>query len=275
MENTVKQLLAQEGLSLCAPILLSECRVLRPHLLKRTEITDGTVFLLAAPYYTTKCEDPASKISKYAVSADYHIFFAALFERILPVLREKFPQNRFAGFADHSPIAEVEAAVRAGLGVLGKNGLLLCREYSSYVFLGEIVTDAVLPLPPALPLRECENCGACRRACPVNGDMERCLSALTQKKGELTEAEQDTLRKHGCAWGCDRCQDVCPYTVRAKATGTIYSPLPFFTQTALPRPDAATVAAMSDSAFADRAYAWRGRGPILRNLTLLEEGEHK
>ena len=273
MENTVKQLLAQRGISLCAPLLLSECHVLRPHLLQRAAIADGTVFLFAVPYYTTKCEDPARNISKYAVSADYHTFFAALFEDILPLLREKFPQNRFAGFVDHSPIAEVDAAARAGLGVKGANGLLLCEDYASYVFLGEIVTDAVLSLPPAPPPRECESCGACKRACPVNGDVAHCLSALTQKKGELTEAEQAALRANGCAWGCDRCQEACPHTARAKATGTLYSPLPFFAETALPHLSAAHVAAMSDEAFAARAYAWRGRAPILRNLELLEKGE--
>ena len=104
MLHTVPSLLAAEGIDLCAPLSLCECTQTRPYLLERAEITEGTAFLFAIPYYTTKCDDPARNISAYAVSRDYHLFLRELFARILPRLREKFPNNRFAGFVDHSPI---------------------------------------------------------------------------------------------------------------------------------------------------------------------------
>ncbi len=272
MEATVKELLRARGISLVAPLSLGACTVTKPYLLEREGITEGSVFLFAVPYYTTECAHVARNISAYAVSRDYHRFFAELFADILPVLREKFPTHRFAGFTDHSPIAEVEAAVRAGLGYYGKNHLFLTDAYSSYVFLGEIITDAVTCAPAKEP-RSCIGCGACLRACPVGGDVSRCLSALTQKKGELTNEEKRAILASDTAWGCDICQEVCPVTRKALNTGSIFSSIPYFSEHAIAHLSAETVREMSDEDFTARAYAWRGRNTILRNLELLEKGE--
>ena len=220
--STVKSLLAAEGISLCAPLPLTACRIQKPYLLERAGLTAGTAILFAVPYYTTHCDDPARNISNYAVSADYHGFFGDLFARVIPALERAFPENRFAGFTDHSPIAEAEAAVRAGLGFFGRNHLFLTEKYSSFVFIGEIITDAVIEATPAEPV-ECIGCGACLAACPVGLDVSGCLSALTQKKGVLSDGEQQALLRHGLAWGCDRCQEVCPVTRAAKGAGTLYT----------------------------------------------------
>ncbi len=273
MQTLITTLLARRGIALCAPISLDHCEIIRPYLLERAEIRQGTAFLFAVPYYTTECDCSARNISSYAVSRDYHLFFRELFDEILPVLRAAFPAHRFAGFTDHSPIAEVNAAVRAGLGLLGCNHLLLTEDYSSYVFLGEIVTDAVLEGGPVFPLSQCDACGACRRACPADTDPARCLSALTQKKGTLDGQERRDLLAHGLAWGCDRCQESCPVTKKAKKAGSIYTTVPFFREKALPHLTSDTVRAMSDTEFAERAYSWRGRDVILRNLEILEKGE--
>ena len=140
---------------------------------------------------------------------------------VLPQLREAYPDLTFALFADHSPIMEVDAAARAGLGVLGMNGLLLTPGYGSFVFIGELITDADYtlvtgePIPdfPADPPR-CEGCGLCVKACPAGcraGDRSGCLSALTQKKGDLTPEETAAIVKGGLVWGCDACQLACPH----------------------------------------------------------------
>ncbi|MBQ3483591.1 MAG: epoxyqueuosine reductase [Clostridia bacterium] len=271
MEQTIKELLRARGITAVAPIALSHCTLTRPYLLERAGIADGTAFMLAVPYYTTECDDPARNISAYAVSRDYHLFFRTLFDELLPVLHARFPAQRFAGFADHSPIAEAEAAVKAGLGSFGCNHLFLTEEHSSFVFLGEIVTDAVLDAPPR-EVRTCEDCGACLRACPVGLAVHSCLSALTQKKGELSEDEAATVLKNGSAWGCDRCQEACPVTKRARARGTLYSEIPFFRESAIPHLTAARVREMNDAEFAMRAYSWRGREVILRNLEYFEQG---
>ena len=272
MQKMISGLLAAHGIFACAPLALRDCRTIRPYLLERAGIQDGTAFLFTVPYYTTFCDDPARNISAYAVSRDYHLFFSQLFDAVLPALRTAFPQNRFAGFTDHAPIAEVEAAAKAGLGRIGCNGLLLTEQYGSYVFLGEIVTDALIDAPVHEPAR-CVSCGACAAACPVGLQKDGCLSALTQKKGTLQENERIALLQHGLAWGCDRCQEICPVSKRAKANGTIYTPIVFFKKDALPHLRACDVAAMSDEAFKERAYSWRGRAAILRNLEILEQGE--
>ena len=97
-----------------------------------------------------------------------------------------------------------------------------------------------------------------------------CLSALTQKKGALTPEEQQKILSLGSVWGCDICQEVCPYTAHARKMGTLYTKIPFFRQTALPHLTVQTLDAMSDEQLGQRAYAWRGRETIRRNLCLFE-----
>ncbi|MBQ3064109.1 MAG: epoxyqueuosine reductase [Clostridia bacterium] len=269
MKDRVKALLGAHGITAVAAIALTDVTVTRPYLLERQGITAGTAFLFAVPYYTTDCDANTRNISAYAVSRDYHGFFAAVFADVLPCLKAEFQKNTFAGFADHSPIAEVEAAVKAGLGVLGKNHLFLSHAHGSYAFLGEIITDALLETTVS-PLTACADCGACARACPVGLDVTRCLSALTQRKGALTAGEQAALLAHGMAWGCDRCQEVCPHNRAAREAGGLYTEIPYFKESAIPHLTAAMIETMSDEEFAARAYSWRGRAVILRNLALLE-----
>lgn len=267
MLETVRTDLIREGITLTAPVPLRECRITRPYLLQREGIEDGTAIILAVPYAAPPTEP--HNLSAYAAVRDYHLYFRSLFSRLLPRLRDRFPSARFAGFADHSPIDEIHAALIAGLGVRGDNGLLLTEDYSSYVFLGEIITDAILPAPTVTP-RECHHCGACRRACPVSMHREQCLSALTQKKGELSEEEWALLDAHPLVWGCDTCQEVCPYTKAAAARGTLYTTPPFFRELRLPHLTTEILNGMSEEEFRDRAYAWRGRAVIGRNLSRKE-----
>ncbi len=264
----------EKGIKYVSPVSLADCRVVRPYLLERAGITDGTAVLFAVPYLSHAALDENRNLSAYAVSRDYHLFFESLFEELLPRLRAVFPQHRFAGFSDHSPIDEVDAAARAGLGVIGKNHLLITPDYASFVFLGEIVTDAVLETTPR-EIHLCEDCGACMRVCPAK-TCGGCLSALTQKKGELTEAEQAAIVSHGSVWGCDLCQTACPHVRRAIDAGTAFSPIPYFSEQALPCLSVERLDAMTDEEFSSRAYAWRGRNTIRRNLILMnEKGEPK
>ena len=258
------------GIRLFAPIPLSACRVERKYLLDRAEIdpTAGTAILLAVPYFTRAATVPERNLSAYAVPRDYHLFFRDLFGDLLPRLRERFPDEKFAGFADHSPIDERDAAARAGLGIIGRNGMLITKPYSSYVFLGELITSKVIPCA-AQEIRYCEDCGACRRACPME-EIGTCLSALTQKKGVLTDAEAETIRSYGSVWGCDICGEVCPHTRRALREGTIDSEIPFFSEQTVSRLTLAELDAMDDETFSARAFAWRGRETIRRNLLLFD-----
>ena len=265
--------LQKKNIDLVGALPLSACRILHPYLLERANIENGTVFMLAVPYFSRACEAEERNISAYAVSRDYHLFFKELYQELLPYLAEYFPQSHFAAFADHSPISELDAAARAGLGVIGKNGLLLTEKYGSYVFLGEVITDVEIPCEVG-SIKLCKNCGACTNACPaVVSEKSNCLSALSQKKGNLSEEEQKMLYETCTIWGCDRCQECCPYNQRAKQNDTIYSPIPFFNEDTLPSLTVEGIENMSDAEFASRAYSWRGRETILRNLRLCEKGD--
>lgn len=270
MMNFILDHFKKSGIELVSPVPLSSCRVIRPDKLIRNGFkgVDGlTAIIIAVPYYV-ECRE--KNLSAYAIPRDYHHFFEQLFDLLLPILREKYPQYTFAGFADNSPIDEREAAAIAGLGIIGDNMMLITEKYSSYVFLGEIITDAPVPEAKAHPIKRCESCGACRLACPTKMS-EKCLSSLTQKKGKLSEDEKSLLASHKSVWGCDVCQEVCPHTKNAIKRGSIFTNVDYFQKELIPRLTVEKLDRMSDEDFSLRAYAWRGRDVIRRNLLLAEE----
>ncbi len=269
------------GTPLCAAPL-SRCHIIRPHLLTRADIpTSGTALLLFIPYLV--CEDASAagrNLSLYAVPRDYHGYVKELGERLIPALQEAYPAHRFALFADHSPIAEVDAAARAGLGVLGDNGLLITPDYGSFGFIAEVCTDldyaavtgrAAEDFPDAPS--KCEGCGACAYACPAKRHGEwtsPCLSALTQKKGDLSQSEAHLLSAHPLVWGCDTCQTVCPHNIRVLAERHD-TPIDYFRADRKTQITLEALDSMTDADFERRAYAWRGRTVIHRNLLLKKE----
>ncbi len=273
MKQKISELLLAKHIDCFGFLPLSACQINKPYLLDKADIKDGTVILFAMPYYTPMC-DGEKNISAYAVAKDYHLYFKELTDELLAILKTQFPNHRFAAFADHSPIDERTTASMAGLGVIGENGLLITEKYSSYIFIGEIITDAILDCRICEPSC-CERCGACLGACPMTKkETDVCLSALTQKKGPLSEKEKAVMLKYGSVWGCDICQEVCPHTVRAKADGTLYSPIPFFSEDRICVLTSEKLLCMDDDTFADRAYSWRTREVIMRNL-LLSETAHE
>ena len=269
MDNAIKEIFSSHGIELFGAIPLSLCRVTREYKIKKAgfESLDSLYAIVFAVPYLAKAEN--RNISAYAVPRDYHLYFKELFAKMIPSLEEKFKGHRFASFADDSPIDERDAAARVGLGILGDNGLLITEKYSSFVFLGEIITDLPLECEVAEP-KNCEGCGSCKRICPM-GEIGVCLSALTQKKGELEEGETAAIKKYGTAWGCDACQMVCPHTVRALKNGTIYTDVEFFKTNLIPHLTTEILDGMSDEDFGSRAYSWRGRKTIRRNLEIIEK----
>ena len=270
---------ASEGITQYAAIPFSACRVTLQRLLDREPgFVPRTVLLYLVPYYA----GPAENLSLYAAARDYHLFFRAFGEKLIGYLQTVFPTGGFRSYGDHSPIAECDAAAKAGLGVIGRNGLLINRKYASLVFIGDVVTDVP---PDAFPacrdpseISFCENCGCCAAACPtgiLSGKGELCLSAVTQKKGELSPEEKDLILSHGSAWGCDLCQLACPHVKRAIGSGDALTPIPYFRENRTPRLTYDLVANMPEDEFKARAYAWRSRKTLLRNLALLEGREEE
>ena len=270
MIKEVKQLFDKEGIEYVSVLPFENCTVTREHILRRCNARPASVICFAVPYFTGEGE----RLSAYAVSRDYHSYMSELTQRICRELVDIFPQNTFAGFADSSPIDEREACARSGVGVVGKNGLLITEKYSSYVFLGEIITDVepqTLGFSGLGEVKHCIGCGKCKELCPMMLEGCECISALSQKKGVLTEEEEGLLIKYNTVWGCDICQRACPYTERALNSGSIYTPIEFFRKDRIASLSSEIINGMSDAEFLSRAYSWRGRDTLLRNLKLFEE----
>lgn len=218
-----------------------------------------------------RCNDNACRnISEYAVPRDYHLFASHLGKELKSALLQSGIDAHAEVFADTSPFAEAKLACLAKLGFIGRNGLVINPEYGSYVFLGEVVTDACLEdfygMPPILE-QTCMQCGACVAACPgkcLDCDDGICYSALSQQK-KLTEHEQALLSKHNLLWGCDTCQSVCPHNKNAA-----YTQIEFFRTCRIPKLSLELIKGMSDEEFSQRAYSWRGRQVIMRNASLLD-----
>lgn len=215
----------------------------------------NTAIMFAFPYNVKK-EKPKN-ISRYAAVMDYHEVIIPKLKALSEILEQNFKGYTFKAFADYSPILEVPAAAKAGLGVIGKNGLLITKEFGSYVFLGEILCD--LPLSFTDKTKFCNNCGACKTACPVLLCKEKCVSCITQKKGELNSKEIDAIKTVGSCFGCDICQEVCPYN-KDKELTKIEEFLQSYKDEFTPFDDPHL-----------RAYNWRGKGVPKRNYELLKK----
>lgn len=245
----------------------SEVKCVNQRLLNRMDFEPLSVILFLVPYYSGETVN----VSRYAASLDYHIVIKGITDGVISDLAKTYPENHFCGFGDHSPINENHAALICGLGIAGDNGLLINEKYGSYVFIGDILTD----IPPEelgainpAPIFACSHCGACRRACPtgiLRGESGDCLSAITQRKGELSEQEVALMRDNNTVWGCDLCQTACPYNRTAAKT-----PLDVFYENRIEKLTKDMLDAMSDEEFKRRAFSWRGRGVLERNLNKLE-----
>lgn len=266
MKEKIKRVFSENGIEYFAPRDYASLSVINSRLEGRIGFDIKSAFIFLIPYYVSRGEN----ISAYATSLDYHLVIRELGEGIVNGLSALFPGESFYTSADHSPIDERRAALTSGLGMLGKNGLIINESYGSYVFIGEILTSIdpckVFAKDP-VEITHCSGCERCLSACPtgiLRGEGESCLSAITQKRGTLTNSEVELMKKYNTVWGCDLCQSSCPHNASPLVT-----PIGLFHSERLTRVEKKDINAMTDEEFGRRAFAWRGRGVILRNLELV------
>ena len=165
----------------------------------------------------------AARVAQYAWSTDYHRVLGERLEALAAAIRELEPGARTRCYVDAGPVPERELAQRAGLGWIAKNTMLIHPRVGSFTFIGVVLTDA--PLAPDLPFDgdRCGTCRACLDACPTQAfpdervlDARRCISYLTiERRGEFTASEREMVGDW--LFGCDVCQDVCPWNERFAA----------------------------------------------------------
>ncbi len=211
-------------------------------------------------------------LSVYAYSTDYHIILRDKLKLICDFLIEN-GASRAESFADIGPAVDKDLAYHAGLGFYGRNTLMINPRLGSYFFIGYVVTD--MELEPDSPIKGgCMGCGRCVKACPggaLDGGFceERCVSAISQKKGELTDEEARLIKKAGYAFGCDICQRVCPHNQIP------LSPMPEFTENQIYDIKEDMFADLSNRQFREKygryAFSWRGKAVLLRNIRILNK----
>jgi epoxyqueuosine reductase len=187
-------------------------------------------------YYPIPEDDRPYKVSMYARGADYHYVIKSKLQELADSLTKEFGTHKFRVFTDSAPVLEKSWAVKAGLGWIGKNTCLINRGKGSFFFLGELVTtlEAIYDEPEE---ERCGTCTRCLEACPTGAltgpgeiDAGKCISYLTiEHKGEFTDEMPKDFRKY--IFGCDICQQVCPWNRFSKAHDEpLFNTTPFITE---------------------------------------------
>ena len=202
-----------------------------------TKLVPGakSVITLLINYYPTAQQQVNSpKVSRYAYGDDYHGVIRAKLQLFLLRLKEEVGEITCRGFVDSAPVLERAWATKSGVGWIGKNGNLINKEGGSFFFIATLITDLLLIYDDPYAKDYCGSCNKCVEACPTDAIMEdkivdgsKCISYFTI---ELKDALiPDTMKGRFDNWmfGCDICQDVCPWNRFSKPTKEIgFTPLP-------------------------------------------------
>jgi len=181
-------------------------------------------------YYTPHdhIEDDTArgKISRYAWGDDYHDVVKEKLWDLLRWIQIKIPEAKGKVCVDTAPIMDKAWAVRAGIGWLGKHSNVITKEYGSWIFLGEILLNLELEYETETVDDHCGSCTACIDACPTDAivapflvDSKACLSYATIELRSPDFPPEITENLEGWLYGCDICQDVCPWNRFQKPTG--------------------------------------------------------
>jgi len=198
------------------------------HFEKRTDpvlLVEGakSVISVLCNYYTNhQQEDPeAPVLSKYAFGKDYHFVMKDKLRMLFEFIQKNYGQVTGRVFVDSAPVLDRAWARKAGLGWIGKNSNLISRKHGSFLFIGEIICDLELAYNHIPENDFCGSCNRCIEACPTNAilpnrtlDARKCISYQTiENKGEIDEDIQSNLANR--VFGCDICQDICPWNRKA------------------------------------------------------------
>ncbi len=201
---------------------------------------------------------------------DYHYVLQDKLDRLAKGIEELTADFEYKGMVDTGALVDTAVARRAGIGFIGKNGLVISKEFGSYMFLGELITN--LDIEPDQPVDyDCGDCNRCVTACPTScliGDgtmnAKRCLSFQTQDKGIMDLEFRKKIKT--VIYGCDICQICCPYNKG------LDNPLATDIDPELAHPELLPFLELSNGQFKEKfghiAGSWRGKNILQRNAII-------
>lgn len=178
----------------------------------------SVITLLKNYYPSQKQHNDAPKISKYAFGKDYHEVIRKQLSRFMNILKEEVGEINGRGFVDSAPVLERTWAQRSGLGWIGKNGNLITKQSGSFYFIATLITDLELEYNDPFAKDYCGTCTKCIDRCPTAAilphkviDGSKCISYFTIELKEQLIPDGMKGKFDGWMFGCDVCQDVCPW----------------------------------------------------------------
>ena len=234
----------------------------------------SSIIVCAIPYYTGK--EYESNISRYCYGLDYHLVIKEKLNEICEEIKSKDDKFKYEIFTDNGPLVDRYLAYLAGIGYYGINNNIITDKYGSYVFIGYIVNNYNLEVDESND-KTCLGCNKCVKYCPGNAlegnyqmDPKKCISYITQKKEELTDEEKRKMKKNKSLFGCDICQVVCPHNKDIEI-----SKFKEFTNNLIINLSEEEINSISNKEFKrrykERAFSWRGRNIIKRNMDIINE----
>jgi epoxyqueuosine reductase len=191
-----------------------------------------SVIALAVNYYydQTALKKEHGRIARYAYGRDYHKVIKKNLKELERYILKEWPSAETRSYVDTGPVLERAFAQKSGLGVIGKNACLITKEFGSWVFLAEIITNIDIPsefisdYSKTEAFKLCGNCRKCMDACPTGAiiapgviDSRKCISYNTiENKGEVPPEIAEKIKQTKRIFGCDICQEVCPHNIALK-----------------------------------------------------------
>ncbi len=185
----------------------------------------SVITLLLNYYPQQKQNSQAPQIAKYAYGNDYHEIIRSRLNEFITLMREKVGNVEGRGFVDSAPVLERTWARKSGIGWIGKNGNLITKQNGSFFFIATLITDLKLEYDNPYAKDYCGSCTRCIDACPtqailpnkvINGS--RCISYFTIELKEMLIPSELHQKFNNWMFGCDICQDVCPWNRFSKPT---------------------------------------------------------
>ena len=194
----------------------------------------SVITLLLNYFPKEKQNDHALKISKYAYGKDYHEVIREKLNHLIELIKQDVGDIHGRGFVDSAPVLERTWAQRSGLGWVGKNGNLINKQMGSFFFIATLITDLELGTDEPFAKDYCGTCTRCIDACPTDAilpdkivDGSKCISYFTIELKEMLIPGEMKGKFDNWMFGCDICQDVCPWNRFAQPTNEIeFTPIP-------------------------------------------------